>query len=89
MPVLALGWNDGPRKMPRFKVGDTVLMDGREARIVWLSEDANEIEAMDEYIVEFEDKHRQFVISSALYSQHSQNSHPVNDRVHKGETCRD
>ena len=34
--------------------------------MIWLSENPNEIEAMDEYIVEFEDKHRQFVISSKL-----------------------
>ena len=52
--------------MPRFKVGETVSVEGRRARVVWLSENANEIEAMDEYIVEFEDKRRQFVISSQL-----------------------
>ena len=52
--------------MPRFKVGDMVSIEGRRARVVWLSENASEIEAIDEYIVEFEDKHRQFVMSSKL-----------------------
>jgi hypothetical protein len=52
--------------MTRFKIGDTVSVDGRPARVVWLSENASEIEAMDEYIVEFENRERQFVISSAL-----------------------
>ena len=54
--------------MARFKVGDTVSIDGRQAKVVWLSENANEIEAIDEYIVEFEDRHRRFVISSELES---------------------
>ncbi len=52
--------------MPRFKVGDTVFLEGERARVVWLSENANEIEAMDEYIVEFENKEKQFLISSEL-----------------------
>jgi len=58
--------------MSRFKIGDTVSIEGRRARVVWLSENANEIEAMDEYIVEFEDKHRQFVISSKLAPEERQ-----------------
>ena len=58
--------------MSRFKVGDTVSIEGRRARVVWLSENANEIEAMDEYIVEFEDKHRQFVMSSKLATKETQ-----------------
>ena len=52
--------------MTKFKVGETVVLEGHRARVVWLSENANEIEAMDEYIVEFEDKRRQFVVSSTL-----------------------
>jgi len=61
--------------MPRFKVGDMVSIEGRRARVVWLSENASEIEAIDEYIVEFEDKHRQFVISSNLGSKEAQPVH--------------
>ena len=61
--------------MPRFKVGDTVLLEGRRARVVWLSENANEIEAMDEYIVEFEDKQRRFVLSSAVHSKEPESIH--------------
>ena len=52
--------------MPRFKIGETVFAEGRKATVVWLRENANEIEAMDEYIVEFEDKQRQFVMSGRL-----------------------
>jgi hypothetical protein len=52
--------------MPRYKIGETVLLDGRQARIVWLSENPSEVEAIDEYIVEFDDKHRKFVVSSSL-----------------------
>jgi hypothetical protein len=52
--------------MTRYKIGDTVVVDGRPARVVWLSENASEIEAMDEYIVEFENRERQFLLSSAL-----------------------
>ena len=55
--------------MPRFKIGDTVSLDGRCAKIVWLRENANEIEAMDEYIVEFETKERQFAVSSTLAAE--------------------
>ena len=55
--------------MPKYKIGDTVFLEGRRAKVVWLSENANEIEAMDEYIVEFEDRQRQFAISSGLASQ--------------------
>ena len=70
--------------MPRFKVGDTVVLEGRRARVVWLSENANEIEAMDEYIVEFDDKHRQFVISSHLQAKQTQTIH---DREQNGNSC--
>jgi hypothetical protein len=61
--------------MPRFKIGDMVSIEGRRARVVWLSENASEIEAIDEYIVEFEDKHRQFVVSSNLGSKEAQPVH--------------
>ena len=61
--------------MPRFKVGDMVSIEGRRARIVWLSENASEIEAIDEYIVEFDDKHRQFVISGNLGPKETQSVH--------------
>jgi hypothetical protein len=61
--------------MPRFQVGDIVVIDGRPARIVWLRENANEIEAMDEYIVEFDDKQRRFVVSSALESKQPESIH--------------
>ena len=64
--------------MPRFKIGDTVFVEGRRATVVWLSENANEIEAMDEYILEFDDKQRRFVISSTLTADKSQ-------PVHNGE----
>lgn len=70
--------------MARFKVGDTVAIEGRKARIVWLSENANEIEAMDEYIVEFEDKQRQFVMSSTLEPKQGP---PVPDRVRNSDPC--
>ena len=72
--------------MARHKVGDIVSLDGRRARVVWLRENANEIEAMDEYIVEFEDKHRQFVISSTLHSEKSQ---PIHKRPGDSESCHD
>ena len=72
--------------MARHKIGDFVLLDGRRARVVWLSENANEIEAMDEYIVEFEDKQRQFVISSTLHSEKSQ---PIHERPGDSEPCHD
>jgi len=70
--------------MPKFKVGDTVVLDGRRAKVVWLSENANEIEAMDEYIVEFEDKQRQFVTASTLDPQKSQ---PVHNLDNDGDPC--
>jgi hypothetical protein len=63
--------------MARFKVGDTVVLQGRRARVVWLSENATEIEAMDEYILEFENKQRQFVVSSELGPKQRQ---PMKDR---------
>ena len=69
--------------MPRFKVGDTVYLEGGRARVVWLSENANEIEAMDEYIVEFEDKHRRFVVSSNLEPK----PQPIDDRERNSDPC--
>ena len=66
--------------MPRFQVGDIVIIDGRPARVVWLRENANEIEAMDEYIVEFEDKQRRFVLSSALDLEDSKQTQGIHDR---------
>jgi len=66
--------------MPRFQVGDIVTIDGRPARVVWLRENANEIEAIDEYIVEFEDKQRRFVLSSALELEDSKQAESVHDR---------
>jgi hypothetical protein len=74
--------------MSRFKIGDTVFVEGRRGRIVWLSENANEIEAMDEYIVEFDNKQTQFVISSTLTANKSQpvhNGEQDTDRCH-GQT---
>jgi hypothetical protein len=82
--VPAGGWSVAQRNMPRFKVGDTVSIEGRQAKVVWLSENANEIEAMDEYIVEFEDKHRQFVISSKLVSKQTP---PVHNRECDSNSC--
>lgn len=55
---------------------------------MWLSENANEIEAMDEYIVEFDNKQTQFVISSTLTANKSQpvhNGEQDTDRCH-GQT---
>ena len=65
--------------MSRFQVDDIVTLDGRPARVVWLHENANEIEAMDEYIVEFEDKQRRFVLSSTLHLKDSKQSHSADD----------
>ena len=70
--------------MPRFKVGETISLEGRRAKIVWLSENANEIEAMDEYIVEFEDKQRQFVTSSTLEPKQRP---PIHDRERNSDPC--
>ena len=61
--------------MPKFHVGDTVTVDGRSAHVVWLRENANEIEAMDEYIVEFDDKQRRFVLSSSVESKDTESIH--------------
>jgi hypothetical protein len=55
------------------------------ARVIWLSENANEIEAIDEYIVEFEDKHREFVISSELEGKQPP---PADERDNQGDTRR-
>ena len=70
--------------MSRFKIGDTVFLEGRRATIVWLSENANEIEAMDEYIVEFEDKQTQFVSSSTLTAN---KFHFVHNGEHDSDRC--
>jgi hypothetical protein len=70
--------------MPRFQIGDTVVLQGRRARVVWLGENTSEIEAMDEYIVEFEDKQRLFIVSSELRPEQSQ---PLNDRERDSDYC--
>ena len=70
--------------MPRFKIGDTVFLEGRRATIVWLSENANEIEAMDEYIVKFDNKQTQFVISSTLAAEKAASGH---NREHDSDRC--
>jgi hypothetical protein len=72
--------------MPRFRIGDTVFLDGQPAKVVWLSENANEIEPMDEYIVEFENKQRQFAISGKLTAQKPQ---AVYNREHDRGGCHD
>ncbi len=71
--------------MPRFKVGDTVFVEGRKARVVWLSENPNEIEPMDEYIVEFEDKQRRFLMSHQLEPKEPI---PMENRKHDSDSCR-
>ncbi len=70
--------------MPKFQIGDTVLYDGRPARVVWLCENASEIEAMDEYIVEFEDKQKRFAVSSALQSKQTKS---VDNRKSYSDSC--
>ena len=60
------------------------MLDGRLAKVVWLSENANEIEAMDEYIVEFENKQRQFAVSSSLTAEEAP---PMHNREHDSD-CR-
>jgi hypothetical protein len=55
--------------MSRYKVGDTIVVQGKLARVVWFRENPSEIEAMDEYIVEFEDKQRRFIVSAELHSK--------------------
>ena len=62
--------------MPKFNVGDSIILEGRRATVVWLSENPSEIEPMDEYIVEFDDKHRRFMISGQLHPEEAQ---PIND----------
>ena len=69
--------------MPRFKIGDTVFLEGRPATIVWLSENANEIEAMDEYIVQFDNKQTQFVLASYL-----SDTHAVSDLQNNAKGCK-
>ena len=70
--------------MPRFKVGDTVFVEGRPATVVWLSENPNEMEPMDEYIVEFDDKERRFLMSHHLAKELP----PVENREHDRDSCR-
>jgi hypothetical protein len=70
--------------MPRFKIGDTVRLNGRRAKVVWLRENANEIEAMDEYIVEFDNKQRQFAVSSTLAPKESP---AIHNREHNSDPC--
>ena len=75
--------------MSRFHVGDIVQIDDSPARIVWLRENANEIEAMDEYMVEFignpgdDAKQRRFVLSSAVVSKQTETIH---DRKSYGDS---
>jgi len=52
--------------MARFKLGDCLILSGKVGKIVELTENASEIEAMDEYIVQFEDGATQFFVSSEL-----------------------
>ena len=54
--------------MARYKVGDTIILEGQRAKVVWLRENPLEIEAMDEYIVEFENKQRRFFTAGELDS---------------------
>ena len=79
-----MGWNAGQRKMPRFKIGDTVFLEGQLAKVVWFRENPSEIEAMDEYIVELENKQRQFAVSSALAAKKPQ---AVYNREHNRDSC--
>jgi hypothetical protein len=58
--------------MSRYKLGDTVLVHGKPATVVWFRENPSEIETMDEYIVEFEDKQRRFIVSGELHSKQRQ-----------------
>jgi hypothetical protein len=69
--------------MPRFRIGDTVFVEGRPGTVVWLSENANEIEAMDEYIVEFDNKRQQFVLASYL-----SDTYPVPDLQNNAKGCK-
>jgi len=69
--------------MPRFKVGDTVFVESRPAIVVWLSENPNEMEPMDEYIVEFDDKERRFLMSHQLAKELP----PVQNREHDRDSC--
>ena len=55
--------------MSQYKVGDTVLVHGKRATVVWFRENPSEIEVMDEYIVEFDDKQRLFIVSGELHSK--------------------
>ncbi len=70
--------------MSRYRVGDTVVIHGKRATVVWFRENPSEIEAMDEYIVEFEDKQRRFIVSAELHSKQRQTQ---KDREHNREYC--
>jgi hypothetical protein len=61
--------------MTRYQLGETVVLRGRHARVVWVRENPSEIEAMDEYILEFEDKRREFIVSAELISKEPQAMH--------------
>ena len=50
----------------------------------WFLENPSEIEAMDEYIVEFEDKQRRFIVSAELHSKQRQ---AMKDREHDSDYC--
>jgi len=52
--------------MTRYKVGDTVVLNGRWGKIVWLCENPNEFESMDEYIVEFDNNEKRFFVASSF-----------------------
>jgi hypothetical protein len=70
--------------MSRYKVGDRVFVQGRAAKVVWFRENPNEIEAIDEYIVEFENKQRRFIMSREL---HSKQGESMKDREDDSDYC--
>ena len=52
--------------MLRYKVGETVIVNGRRGKVVWFREDPSEIEAMDEYMVEFDNREKRFFVAFEL-----------------------
>lgn len=70
--------------MSQYKVGDTVLVHGKRATVVWFRENPSEIDAMDEYIIEFDDKQRLFIVSGELHSKQRQ---PLKDGEDDREYC--
>jgi hypothetical protein len=70
--------------MPRFTIGDVVSVQGRRGKVIWLSENASEIEAIDEYIVEFDDHDREFVISAGLEGEQPPS---IGDREQNSDRC--